>query len=188
MPFIPKHKYFELLARISNSNQEHDLLKYNSQSLQENIRSIARILDAKANTAAEQIVGIRQTKYGEFVLLTTYAQEYNLILSIYSSCYSKSDCYLVGALHKEDSCATIIDIIGETSLGYGSILLSYFVELCTVQKIETIRGNLSLVDSDHFDRSEKFYKKHGFEVVFNDKHTNGVMTLKIEHKSKNSYL
>ena len=42
-----------------------------------------------------------------------------------------------------------------------SELLKYAAQI----GIHTIRGNLSLVDSDHKSRLHAFYKKHGFDII-----------------------
>lgn len=48
--------------------------------------------------------------------------------------------------------------------GYGSILLRNMVKLARDLGINTVNGNLSAVDSDHFDKLEYLYSKYGFEV------------------------
>jgi len=48
--------------------------------------------------------------------------------------------------------------------GYGSILLRNVIELARTINISRITGNLSAVDSDHFDKLEHLYSKYGFKV------------------------
>lgn len=45
-------------------------------------------------------------------------------------------------------------------------LMEYFLKYCKTTPAEYISGSLSSVDADHFDRSEHYYKKHGFKVEF----------------------
>lgn len=65
----------------------------------------------------------------------------------------------------------------DNEIGNGSIAMKYFLK--TVEKlkesmnIEYISGSLSSVDIDHFDRSEHYYKKFDFEVIFDEKRTSG---------------
>lgn len=48
--------------------------------------------------------------------------------------------------------------------GYGSILLRNVIKLAKMIGVKWITGNLSAVDSDHFDKLEHLYSKHGFKV------------------------
>lgn len=48
--------------------------------------------------------------------------------------------------------------------GYGSILLSNLMKLAGMLDIKVINGNLSSVDSGHFNKLRYIYEKHGFEV------------------------
>ena len=48
--------------------------------------------------------------------------------------------------------------------GYGSILLRNVIELARTINVSRITGNLSAVDSNHFDKLEYLYSKYGFKV------------------------
>jgi GNAT superfamily N-acetyltransferase len=48
--------------------------------------------------------------------------------------------------------------------GYGSILLRNLIRLAKELGIGLVNGNLSSVDSDHFDKLRYLYEKFGFEV------------------------
>lgn len=48
--------------------------------------------------------------------------------------------------------------------GYGSILLRNLIKLAQELGIGLVNGNLSSVDSDHFDKLRYLYEKYGFEV------------------------
>lgn len=68
----------------------------------------------------------------------------------------------------------IDDIINEdNAIGNGSILMKYFLKTVEELHVDYISGELSSVDKNHFDRSEHFYKKFGFEVHINEERTNG---------------
>lgn len=60
--------------------------------------------------------------------------------------------------------------------GYGSIMLSSVIKLAQSLNICKLKGNLSAVDSNHFDKLEYFYKKHGFHVRFDSKRISGEIT------------
>jgi GNAT superfamily N-acetyltransferase len=49
--------------------------------------------------------------------------------------------------------------------GYGSIMMDELLKYAFQNGIHTIRGNLSIVDSDHKERLHAFYRKHGFEII-----------------------
>ncbi|MFC5402412.1 hypothetical protein [Cohnella soli] len=61
----------------------------------------------------------------------------------------------------------------DNDIGNGSILLKYLIREAQLRDAHSIIGKLSPVDAEHFDRSEHFYKKHEFEVVFDEKRTSG---------------
>ncbi|MEK5358047.1 hypothetical protein [Paenibacillus sp. FSL L8-0709] len=57
-----------------------------------------------------------------------------------------------------------IKIEGErVNRGYGSIMMMGLMKLVHEMQIEVITGWISSVDWDHIDRSEHFYRKHGFD-------------------------
>lgn len=50
--------------------------------------------------------------------------------------------------------------------GMGSMLVKEALEICRRLGHEGMEGDLSIVDSDHFDKLKHFYEKLGFSVVF----------------------
>ena len=50
--------------------------------------------------------------------------------------------------------------------GVGSMLVGEAIKECKLRGHKGIEGDLSNVDSDHFDKLEYFYEKLGFTVVF----------------------
>lgn len=50
--------------------------------------------------------------------------------------------------------------------GTGSMLVRQAIEECKRRGYEGIEGDISSVDSDHFDKLKHFYKKLGFSMVF----------------------
>ena len=64
----------------------------------------------------------------------------------------------------------ICDIVMKTNYenkGYGSILMSHYLQYCTKNKVKRIWGIFSKVDEkgDNEARRNHFYKKHGFEIA-----------------------
>ena len=50
--------------------------------------------------------------------------------------------------------------------GMGSMLVREALEICQRLGQEGMDGDLSIVDSDHFDKLKHFYEKLGFSVIF----------------------
>lgn len=77
------------------------------------------------------------------------------IMASYISCYG------------EEPYIKIDDIlVVDDDVGNGSILMPYFIKYCKTTDAKYICGQLSSVDKGYFNRSEHFYKKHGFNVEF----------------------
>lgn len=49
--------------------------------------------------------------------------------------------------------------------GYGSMMMDELFKYVSLNGVHTIRGNLSVVDSDHKERLHAFYRKHGFVII-----------------------
>lgn len=62
--------------------------------------------------------------------------------------------------------------------GYGSILLRNVIELAKTLDLKKITGNLSAVDSDHFDKLDYLYSKYGFKVSIS--RDNGTILLEVK--------
>lgn len=78
---------------------------------------------------------------------------------------------------------TISDIqCSEKNNGYGSALLSYFIERAREQQIEIVAGWLSSVypDGEHHEEQERFYKRLQFDVYFLPDSNEGVIIRKIK--------
>lgn len=78
---------------------------------------------------------------------------------------------------------TVCDIqCSEKNNGYGSTLLSYFIERAWEQQIEIVGGWLSstLPDGEHHEELERFYKRLKFDVYFLPDKNEGVIIRKIK--------
>lgn len=67
----------------------------------------------------------------------------------------------------------------EKNNGYGSALLSYFIDQAQKRQIKIIGGWLSSVDKDMHDELERFYKRLQFDVYFLPEGDEGVIIRKI---------
>ena len=57
--------------------------------------------------------------------------------------------------------------------GAGSMLVGQAIEECKRRGHEGIEGEISFVDSDHFDKLKYFYEKMGFSfVIYDSEHPN----------------
>ena len=56
-----------------------------------------------------------------------------------------------------------IDVI-DKNVGNGSILLSHLIEYCKNIGVSNIKGDISIVDKNHFSRLKHFYSKFNFDV------------------------
>lgn len=64
--------------------------------------------------------------------------------------------------------------------GYGSSMLKNIIKLARDIGVREITGNLSEVDSDHFDKLKYFYVKHGFKIAMFDGGNSGAIKYYIQ--------
>ena len=57
------------------------------------------------------------------------------------------------------------------------------IKIAKILKARTITGNLAETDSDHFDKLEHFYIKHGFIVSISDSGKTGTVYLRMPCKT-----
>jgi N-acetylglutamate synthase-like GNAT family acetyltransferase len=77
----------------------------------------------------------------------------------------------LSANYKDEETIEICDIevFGENEgRGYGSILLQSLINFAIENSVNTISGWISQTDKDHFDKLDSFYKKFGFEVIWDN--------------------
>lgn len=80
----------------------------------------------------------------------------------------------------KDGVLNIGDIkIDKIDLGCGSLAMQALLDFAKEHGYSKISGWLSPVDQDHFDRSEHFYRKFGFNVEFNSERTEGSISLEM---------
>lgn len=171
-------------------------MSVNEQNYKSEIRRIkdeysekTALCEAMHRALAEKgktIVGIDENKAGEQVLIVRWLFGNDIWFMLYSKNYmgdgshprimaTLKDTYLLEQ-HDYKYHIRIDDIqqdVEDINKGNGSILMKHFLDYCKTTKAEYIDGWLSGVDKDHFDRSEHYYKKFGFEVSFNEDRSSG---------------
>lgn len=87
-----------------------------------------------------------------------------------------------GVKDVDSSNMVTVDVIQckEKNNGYGSTLLSYFIERAREQQIEIVGGWLSYVNQEHHEELERFYKRLQFDVYFLPDSNEGVIIRKIK--------
>lgn len=84
------------------------------------------------------------------------------------------------ALNLEANSMLIGDIKSNVeNRGYGSLVLKNIIKQAKEIGVKEVVGNLSKIDSDHFDKLEYFYSKHGFDVSFYNSRTEGRIVLNL---------
>lgn len=134
-----------------------------------------------------KIVGIEINKAGEEVLVVETLIGDDLWVNLYGSSYVAINQHprIMSSRKKNfEKGATYIRIDDIQSIdndrGNGSIAMKYFIEAAKKTDAEYIDGLLSSVDKDHFDRSEHYYQKFGFEVQFNEERSSGKIKLNLK--------
>lgn len=83
--------------------------------------------------------------------------------------------------HSEEGKYIYIDDINVLSInsGEGSILMEHLINYCEATDFAYIKGFISPVDSDHFDRLQHFYEKFGFTFELNQTKKQGHIHLSL---------
>lgn len=164
-------------------NREINLIKKNAQNEIEIVKTRGEIphrIFFLFNNA--EIIGIEKNKLEEEVYV--FKSQYDSLLNIYlcSQSYQAINGLprIMTSIDYDENNIKILDVQTEDiDRGNGAILMEYLIKTAKKMKVSTITGWLSSVDSDHFDRSEHYYKKFEFDVEFDDSRTSGSIHLKI---------
>ena len=125
------------------------------------------------------IVGEDVNKMKEQVLVVQWVINNDIWFMLYSERYKAINNHprimaSYVSSYGKDPYIRIDDIIVEDNdVGNGSILMPYFIKYCKTTDAKYICGQLSTYDKGHFNRSEHFYKKHGFNVKFTSERSSG---------------
>lgn len=132
------------------------------------------------------VISIEKNKKNEWVIVTKRITENEAWVLLYSPTYlacnhhpriMSSICYDY-CTHKKH--IRIDDIIMEDdNIGNGSICMKYFIGEVKNLNCGLIHGYLSDVDRDHFDRLIHYYEKFDFDIVLNEKKTDGTIKLNL---------
>lgn len=152
-------------------NQENEIVH---QILSEEHHSIV----GEADNKKDEHVFIVQWTVGEIIWFKLYGRRYRAICSHprIMATYCPPDELMAKYCPDDGHPRIWIDdiLVEDDDIGNGSILMPYFLRYCKQHTdADFISGKLSSKDIDHFDRSEHFYKKHGFEVFLNENRTKG---------------
>ena len=128
----------------------------------------AKIIAVDKNKRDEEVLVV-DTTYGTMLTVMLFGFSYQGITHLprIEATIKKDVFFNYNHVHIED--ITNID----DNIGNGSILMRNFIKIVEKLQVDYISGGLSSVDQGHFDRSEHFYKKFGFEVEFNEERTSG---------------
>ncbi|GEM_PF-1024580 len=144
---------------------EYEELEFQMLRMQQNMKEISRHY---------RILAIDQTKNEDWVIVYT-ADDGESCRLMAHSCkepfrghweFSIHASYYRDELH-------IDDIRGEADRGFGSVCMDHLKEYTSRQNIPFMTGSISKRDWDHTDRLSHFYRKHGFDVVLDDKNQTG---------------
>lgn len=154
------------LEHLNEINKEHEFVE---SLLKEFI-----ILDIKYNNEnLKQYVCMRKNESKRTISIT--------LQNMYNSRQSPPRVYAEiqhGLENDATKVCKIIDIFAvEENVGNGSILLDTLFKYLKRQEVQEVRGWLSPVDLEEFDKLEKFYSKNGFTVSFDESRTSGSIKL-----------
>ena len=158
------------------------------------VREIKREADQKNALLAEvhrvfidknnSILAIEKNKKGRYVLVVKKKFHDSIFFMLYGVDYRAINCHprIMATFYEsygnDESYIEIDDIIAEeNNIGNGSILMKYFIDYCKTTSASFVKGKLSPVDKDHFERSIHFYEKCGFICKLDREKTSGSIRL-----------
>ncbi len=176
-----KHWILEAFFRTELFELKNDYstkLKHMADAYKENAQNM-KVVSAILKNDGYAIVGENDNKNHEHVYIVQSKYGDNIDFLLYSpiSYRTMNNPRIMAKYFCNDGkpYISILDVITvDNNVGNGSILMTAFLKYCKQYTRATcVKGTLSDVDRDHFDRSEHFYKKHGFEVFFDEKRSIG---------------
>lgn len=176
----------DLIAMQKEYDRKVREISYNAQKQTKLIDAVHRVFKESNHV----IVGVETNKNGEEVLVVQRIYNRDIWIMLYSDKYKAYNNHprIMATYEKPYDGAEYIHIddvmVEDNDIGNGSILMKYFIEYCKTTKAEYISGSLSSVDADHFDRSEYYYKKHGFTVVFSEGRKTGSIRYELQENKK----
>lgn len=196
------HRYLMWLFRNEIGKYQEEL-KAHYGRLEREVKQKASILEKRYNLVQRifcnegnvSLVGLEKNKSGEELIVCERFIKNDITIKLYGPSYQgvNGNPRIMAELRKVSDSTNeasdtenasyyikIVDILMEDNdIGNGSIAMKYLVKMVERLKIncgmriEYISGMLSWVDKEHFDRSEHYYKKFGFDVEFNGDRSSG---------------
>jgi len=131
-----------------------------------------------------KVIHVAQNRFGESVMISRLMyddgmDDMNIHLKV--KVISKDGVKVPDSnvhVHIENKHMEIADIKIEgerVNRGYGSIMMAGLMKLVHEMQIKVITGWISSVDWDHIDRSEHFYRKHGFDCKLDHENKRGTI-------------
>ncbi len=165
----------ELLNTKNELAQRVRHIQYNANKKTAMYSVMKKVLAEPSNNV---IVGIANDKQNEELLVVQQCVGKRICFLLYNSEYEGHHSNIWATYYnamlgdppfiKIDDFFTVYD-----NIGYGSILMRYFLEYCNKTDAHYICGDLAQCDRDHFNRSIHFYEKHGFTCTLNVDKTSG---------------
>lgn len=177
--YYKNYNFLQYLVNLKNegSNERNNTIyedKYN------------KVFEAIERDKVE-VVAIRKNKEDEWVIVTKWITDTDIWIKLYSPKYLACNRHprIMSSIYcdydKNEKFIKIDDILMEdNNIGNGTICMEYFIQQIRSMNYDLIKGYLSSVDKDHFDRSIHYYKKFGFIVELNDDKTCGNIKLTLK--------
>lgn len=174
--FPDYYKHYEILKNES-SNKKNKIICEDRYK---------KVFEAIERDKVEAIA-IRKNKENEWVIVTKWITATDIWIMLYSPKYLACNRHprimssIGNDYSKNEKYIKIDDILMEDdNIGNGTICMEFFIREIRSMNYDSIKGYLSSVDRDHFDRSIHYYKKFGFIVKLNDDKSCGKIKLSLK--------
>ena len=180
----------ELLAIQKEYERKVKDINYEAQKKTKLIDTVHRVFREPNHV----IIGVETNKMGDEVLVVQWIHSNDIWIMLYNDKYKACSNHprIMATYEKPYGEAEYIHIddimVEDKEIGNGSILMEYFLKYCKSTPAKYISGSLSSVDSDHFDRSEHYYQKHGFKVEFYEGRKSGSIRYDMNDKKTRNKL
>lgn len=136
-----------------------------------------------------QMLGVERNRAGEYVIVCRVMVNNNIWIILYGPSYNDVSRHprIMSGIETDKTSGKdyvhIEDILMiDDNIGNGTICMRYFIEETKKLDVTDIRGILSLVDADHFDRAIHFYRKNGFNVEMDGDNRSGRIRYEFDRK------
>lgn len=132
----------------------------------QNLIDMKKFIDLNGRHDESQITSIKETKYGEEVLLCRPEKDDDIAI-IRLILGNKDPSNHIRLLIKNDVMDIAdIQVLKEEhfSKGYGTLLMKETIDLARKRGIKKIIGSLHTIDEENDKRQQNFYKKFGFTI------------------------